>query len=365
MFKSIAGVASLSMLTSSTSYNDIDNNTPNNMRSVIEDAILEAHLNLGIEQTILMAQTRNPTNYDIIRDASEIATSVIKDDRTTVTLSDAFHNASGRILINDQFNGSGTVIKNPYDPDNIYILTAGHVLTDYTGTIKDPSDTVFVTDYIGDNQLLSFQSSATAIVVKESGNYKFDTAIIKLRADDLPEEIVPVGVNTDFHTLNISAISSSGYSQDREGLTEHTNCSLTAKSPYRFLTNCDFSSGASGGLTSALINGERMAVAVNSYIENPSKLSGHHTVDNELLQSAANLTYGETKNITNFYGCIEVFADTLNVRAGPSVDYPILGSRHKGEKTQVLGRGGDWLEVFTDTTKGYIHKDYTRQSPCN
>jgi hypothetical protein len=48
--------------------------------------------------------------------------------------------------------------------------------------------------------------------------------------------------------------------------------------------------------------------------------------------------------------------EQINVRAGPSQDYPIIGVLEKGEKVPALGRsvGGDWVEIVYPTVEGGV-----------
>jgi uncharacterized protein YraI len=48
--------------------------------------------------------------------------------------------------------------------------------------------------------------------------------------------------------------------------------------------------------------------------------------------------------------------DQINVRAGPSQDYPIVGVLEQGEKVPALGRsvGGDWVEIAYPVVDGGV-----------
>jgi uncharacterized protein YraI len=48
--------------------------------------------------------------------------------------------------------------------------------------------------------------------------------------------------------------------------------------------------------------------------------------------------------------------EQINVRAGPSQDYPIVGVLQQGEKVPALGRsvGGDWIEIAYPITDGGV-----------
>ena len=48
--------------------------------------------------------------------------------------------------------------------------------------------------------------------------------------------------------------------------------------------------------------------------------------------------------------------EQINVRAGPSQDYPIVGVLEQGEKVPALGRsvGGDWVEIVYPVVDGGV-----------
>jgi uncharacterized protein YraI len=48
--------------------------------------------------------------------------------------------------------------------------------------------------------------------------------------------------------------------------------------------------------------------------------------------------------------------EQINVRAGPSQDYPIVGILQQGEKVPALGRspGGDWIQIIYPTVNGGV-----------
>jgi uncharacterized protein YraI len=48
--------------------------------------------------------------------------------------------------------------------------------------------------------------------------------------------------------------------------------------------------------------------------------------------------------------------EQINVRAGPSQDYPIVGVLQQGEKVPALGRspGGDWIQIVYPTVNGGV-----------
>jgi hypothetical protein len=48
--------------------------------------------------------------------------------------------------------------------------------------------------------------------------------------------------------------------------------------------------------------------------------------------------------------------EQINVRAGPSQDYPIVGVLEQGEKVPALGRsvGGDWVEIAYPVVDGGV-----------
>jgi len=48
--------------------------------------------------------------------------------------------------------------------------------------------------------------------------------------------------------------------------------------------------------------------------------------------------------------------EQINVRSGPSQDYPIVGVLQQGEKVPALGRspGGDWIKIVYPTVNGGV-----------
>ena len=50
----------------------------------------------------------------------------------------------------------------------------------------------------------------------------------------------------------------------------------------------------------------------------------------------------------------------LNVRSGPSVDYPVIGGIHEGETAQVTGRSGDstWWQIVHQGSQGWVSAKY-------
>ncbi len=63
---------------------------------------------------------------------------------------------------------------------------------------------------------------------------------------------------------------------------------------------------------------------------------------------------------------VTVTARTLNVRAEPGTDAAIVGRARRGDRLEVVGDRGDWLEVRVGATlAGWVHGRYTRRdTPC-
>lgn len=56
-----------------------------------------------------------------------------------------------------------------------------------------------------------------------------------------------------------------------------------------------------------------------------------------------------------------VAADTLNVRAGPNINYEILGRMNRGETVVIVGSEFEWHEIeLPSSYKGWIHSDFVR-----
>ncbi|WP_432358448.1 N-acetylmuramoyl-L-alanine amidase [Sporosarcina sp. UB5] len=45
---------------------------------------------------------------------------------------------------------------------------------------------------------------------------------------------------------------------------------------------------------------------------------------------------------------------SLNVRSGPGLTYPVIGSMKKGERAEVLSTSGDWFEIKSSSRTGWI-----------
>ncbi len=60
------------------------------------------------------------------------------------------------------------------------------------------------------------------------------------------------------------------------------------------------------------------------------------------------------------YEMVEVTAERLNVRSGPSEEHPVWTQLSATEKLVVEEEEGDWLKISINNSSGYIHKDYTK-----
>lgn len=47
---------------------------------------------------------------------------------------------------------------------------------------------------------------------------------------------------------------------------------------------------------------------------------------------------------------------TLNLRSGPGLEYPIIGSIPNGHSIELLGESGDWYRVRHNGQEGYVSK---------
>lgn len=52
---------------------------------------------------------------------------------------------------------------------------------------------------------------------------------------------------------------------------------------------------------------------------------------------------------------------TLNIRSGPGLEYPIIGSAYKDQPVMVLGRLGNWFTVQSADTLGFVDGAYLAQ----
>jgi hypothetical protein len=63
---------------------------------------------------------------------------------------------------------------------------------------------------------------------------------------------------------------------------------------------------------------------------------------------------------------VTVTARTLNVRAEPGTDAAVVGRAKRGDRLEVVGERGEWLEIRTGAPlAGWVHGRYTRRdTPC-
>lgn len=58
-------------------------------------------------------------------------------------------------------------------------------------------------------------------------------------------------------------------------------------------------------------------------------------------------------------------SDTLNIRSSASDTSTVVGKLYHGNVVEVLGKTGDWLQIRTSSTTGYIHSYYTVPAGTN
>ena len=61
-----------------------------------------------------------------------------------------------------------------------------------------------------------------------------------------------------------------------------------------------------------------------------------------------------------WWGTVDIRWGSLNIRARPSTEAPIIGRAYAGEKLRVLGAGPGWYSVDHDGTLGYASAQYIR-----
>lgn len=61
-------------------------------------------------------------------------------------------------------------------------------------------------------------------------------------------------------------------------------------------------------------------------------------------------------------GKLEVTEDSINVRSGPGLTYPVIDSLKKGDAIEELSRSGDWIEVALAGETGWIASWLTHSS---
>jgi len=63
---------------------------------------------------------------------------------------------------------------------------------------------------------------------------------------------------------------------------------------------------------------------------------------------------------------VTVTARSLNVRSAPGTDAAVVGKARRGDRLEVVGERGEWLEVrAAATSAGWVHRRYVRrEAPC-
>ena len=51
---------------------------------------------------------------------------------------------------------------------------------------------------------------------------------------------------------------------------------------------------------------------------------------------------------------------SLNVRSGPSTDFPVIDNLTIGKKVEVLSLDGYWAAIRIGTQTGYVHKSFLK-----
>ena len=342
-------------------YEDI--NLPPNPYS---GRLAEIYNNASIPET-LRVSLRNPLNVNA-RNISDVVSSVTHDDRKPVSMGQSYYNMTGRVSNGFGRDGSGFIVHNPQDPDNVYVFTSGHLVTNHYGTIDSPNEVSFTTSYISNGEIKLFSSRAEAMVVDYTGNFRGpDKTIIRLRTSELPPEIIPGIALADYNGRPIRPLEVAGYSADLAGLSLDNSCSILRIYEHSFASNCHLSQGASGGPVTIKVHDQPYIIGLNTSIEVNSKLVNHDIITSELFNEASTIREGWTKNISRFHGCREVTANVLNVRRGPSADTDIIKQLTEGDVVTVLSDQDDWVGIFTTNPKNesfYINKQYTKLVPC-
>ena len=62
---------------------------------------------------------------------------------------------------------------------------------------------------------------------------------------------------------------------------------------------------------------------------------------------------------------VYVIGDAVNLRAGPSTDYGVIGQAHRGDVGEELGRNGEWvrLRLERNGTEGWMFGRYVAREP--
>jgi hypothetical protein len=53
-------------------------------------------------------------------------------------------------------------------------------------------------------------------------------------------------------------------------------------------------------------------------------------------------------------------ADVLRIRSGPAADFAQIGQLARGDRFDVVGKGGAWYRIRRDSIEGFVHGDFVR-----
>ena len=78
----------------------------------------------------------------------------------------------------------------------------------------------------------------------------------------------------------------------------------------------------------------------------------------------SNGTYGwvarQFVRFLNATGVVTTQGGNLNMRNGPSVGSPIVGSVPNGTVVEIIGLRGDWYEIWSQGRTGYVSRQFVR-----
>ena len=258
------------------------------------------------------------------------------------------------------------------------ILTSGHCITKEGSNQIDINSINFTASYIDkNNQYQTFTSGASEAI---AWNGRHDFAVIALE-NPIPDEIKPARGIPDYSFKINQNISSGGYSADISELTTHDNCQIKGIHSNGVSTNCDITSGDSGGfLSNPTTNNTLTIVGVNTSI-GKNLTTYHDPIRSSLLNQISFLQRSPVpstiisklqKKSTN---CLIVTANNLRVREWAGTEHRQITSLFNGQVIPILHSieenvPGDWVAVELENgRRGVVATKYNgrtlaRLTPC-
>lgn len=81
------------------------------------------------------------------------------------------------------------------------------------------------------------------------------------------------------------------------------------------------------------------------------------SLDKQAQPKASNTGYGSASGT--------VTADSLRVRKGPGTTFQVIGSLNSGQAVEILTSNNNWVEIKTQTIRGWVSKEFIQSSSSN